>query len=274
MAPDRNVVPIPKGMGPENALQAFLSPLMKYYESIRNLALDFYEKVGHITPAFFDKLQDDLMDAGWTLMYQKELSVDVLTDKMVKRLKEPLRLLNLGLSTEISIQQQPSQFLGEISIAEFLQANTARQVLRNMQESVDRRVSERTYSDLHSSSDSGRKGRSSNVYVRPPKAITDAYGNDVLEYSFKSQNSTTGNRQTGYIRFLGGGEETSDVEVFCSCPDYKFRYEHVNWKDGSASEPKDPKTKAFPIKTNPSGDIGLCKHLLAASKYVDGMEII
>ena len=277
MAPDRNVVPIPKGMSPENALQAFLAPLMKYYESIKNLAIQFYEEVGSINTNFFDVLYDELIDSGWTLMYHKDLSVDVLTDKMVKRLKEPLRLLNLGLTSKISIQQLPNQYIGEVTVAEFLQSNTARQLLQKIdsgEDGIEESIVERTYSNLHSVSDDKRVSRSSKVYVKPPKVTADNYGNSVLEYSFKSQNSSTGQRQTGYIKFLGDPEETSDVEVYCSCPDYKYRYAQTNWKDGCAEEPSDPATKAFPKKTNPSGAVGMCKHLLAASKYVDGMDIV
>ena len=270
MAPDRNIVPIPNGATPAESLRIFFSLLMKHYEDIRSFALEVYKEAGQLNDAFFDNLVDELTSSSWTLMYDGELVVDALTDKMVKRLKEPLRLLNLG-DQQFLVQEYPDQEIGVATVNHFLRSNTARQLKTRISESI----SEKTYKELHNVSDIGRKERAQNVYVRPPKTVVDDYGNPVLLYNFKSQNSTTGKRQEGYVKFLSGeDEENSQVEVFCSCPDYKYRYAQTNWKDGSSPEPSDPKNKAFPIKTNPSGDIGMCKHLIAASKYIDGMDFI
>ena len=172
--------------------------------------------------------------------------------------------------------------IAALPLRDVVSSNSVRQLMQKsdefnkFQKFENMKFCERSYEDFYAVSDGDRKDRAKNVYVRPPENGVDQYGNSMIRYNFKSKDSTTGNRQKGFIIFLSDSEDqsTAPVEVYCSCPDFKYRYAYTNWKDKSAPKPSNSKNRQFPRKTNPSGDVGLCKHLLAARDYIIGMDFV
>jgi len=71
------------------------------------------------------------------------------------------------------------------------------------------------------------------------------------------------NRYVSSIKFL---DKKLNVKVSCSCPDYCFRWEYANHRQGASDiiygngEP--------PVETNPNLHLGLCKHILALRALV------
>lgn len=139
------------------------------------------------------------------------------------------------------------------------------------------------------------KGRVENgtrfVVKRPPKASIAADGNPQLLYNFKSRpdRSTTGMRQKGYIKFLPErkgiwkrftqifaksnpevNEWDRDIHVFCTCPDFKYRWHKALYDAGASHQPQGgaEATNVDPVKTNPGKKLSLCKHQVAAAAYL------
>lgn len=141
------------------------------------------------------------------------------------------------------------------------------------------------------------KGRFQNSYfvvVRPPVYTTDTDGLVRLNFNFKSKpdRSTTGMRQKGYIKFVppsflkrvikkvvGFFKKqkdpvegwSSEVHVFCTCPDFKYRWHKVLADAGASHTPSGMNgeaTNVNPTITNPSRKLSLCKHLIAMSGYL------
>ncbi len=135
----------------------------------------------------------------------------------------------------------------------------------------------RSFNQLVRGSERGRRVRARNVRTKPPSVAADDEGNEVLIYNFKSMPSTTGKRQRGYARFYKPEKSKAKtlgnlpVEVSCSCPDFKYRWEVANKRVGSSQIFHSNGKK--PNKTNPTMRPGLCKHLLALGNYIRGVKI-
>lgn len=139
------------------------------------------------------------------------------------------------------------------------------------------------------------KGRIQNgtrfVVKRPPKVTTASDGNPQLLYNFKSRTgrSTTGLRQKGYIKFLPErksiwkrftglftkkGKEVDewdkDIHIFCTCPDFKFRWHKALYDAGASHQPQGgaEATNEEPLITNPGKKLCMCKHQVAAGAYL------
>lgn len=135
----------------------------------------------------------------------------------------------------------------------------------------------------------GRTQNSHFVVTKPPIYKQDTDGLTRIDYNFKSKpdRSTTGMRQKGYIKFIppgfikkmlqkiglfkSKGGWDSDVHVFCSCPDFKFKWHKVLADKKASHVPTGQNGEAinqFPNQTNPSGKLSLCKHLAAMAGYL------
>ena len=137
-----------------------------------------------------------------------------------------------------------------------------------------------TYDQLFSLSDPKRVARAS-TQVRGP--ALDVYSDNTGTYSvfnFKSYPSTTGLRHHGYIKFekpwkkSGTAAEHIPVEVDCDCEDFRYVWAWADKQRGAskvgAGSLNQALNKAPKIK-NKSNKPGLCKHLLAAKRYIYGM---
>jgi hypothetical protein len=135
----------------------------------------------------------------------------------------------------------------------------------------------------------GRIQNSAFVISKPPRPKTDEDGFVRIDYNFKSrpERSTTGMRQHGYVKFIppgfirkvlrkiGIGRPKSqwdmDVHVFCTCPDFKYRW-HVALADKKAAARPDPSAGQAmdkdPTITNPGKKLSLCKHLVAMGSFL------
>jgi hypothetical protein len=143
--------------------------------------------------------------------------------------------------------------------------------------------------------DNGREERSQHVRVKPLR-ITSTVGKDKQEretslFSYNSEipwrtGGASGHGHQGYIRFLEnfqkGGE--GDVEVNCTCGDYKYVWAKANNDAGAGPTRADGKldthgqfkggsndndgTYGKKIR-NPSNVPGLCKHLIALAEYLE-----
>jgi hypothetical protein len=135
----------------------------------------------------------------------------------------------------------------------------------------------RSFNQILAGSEMGRRSRAHTVRTKPPITTKDEDGNDILIYNFKSSPSTTGLRQRGYARFFIPKKPTKKklgdlpVELSCSCPDFKYRWEVANNKVGSAQIFHSNGKK--PNQTNPTMRPGLCKHLIALGNYIRGVEL-
>jgi hypothetical protein len=130
---------------------------------------------------------------------------------------------------------------------------------------------------LISNTDEGRKFRAKkHVKTTPVKAwkLFDDPNNRLwmMEYNVKAYPSTEGKRHYGYIIF---DNKTKDIkELWCSCKDYYYRLHATMVKNKLAKwtqelPEKYPKkapmihNRKFTIKTNPTGKLYLCKHLIS-----------
>ena len=149
------------------------------------------------------------------------------------------------------------------------------EVVAEVFQSLEERM---TYDQLFRISEPKRVTRSATV--RGPPMQIDGY-NDVEyhTFNFKAYPSTTGLRHRGYIKFhkpRSGVDKPMDqleVEVDCECPDMKYRWAWANKQRGSGRVGNRSLNKSngrAPVKTNPTGTPGLCKHLLAARNYIYG----
>jgi hypothetical protein len=135
-----------------------------------------------------------------------------------------------------------------------------------------------TYDKLFRISEPKRVTRS--LSVRGPPLEVHSY-QDGMYYAFnyKSYPSTTGLRWKGYVKFIKPKNPNKPLQhleciVDCSCPDYKFRWAWANKQRGSGQVGPSSMNQAWnraPRKTNPSGRPGLCKHILAARRFIYGM---
>jgi len=133
---------------------------------------------------------------------------------------------------------------------------------------------------LIANTDAGRKFRSKmHVRTRMPKVIVedDVSGLEMTEFNFKAYPSTENKRHWGYI--ITDPKKHNDIkEIYCSCKDYAYRlfrpYERAGMLKEKLIPPKFKQhaavipTKAWTKKTNPTGRLFLCKHLLALMKYI------
>jgi hypothetical protein len=126
----------------------------------------------------------------------------------------------------------------------------------------------------------GRIENSRFVITRPPSLIKNRDGSVTIRYNFKSRPgaSTSGLRCTGYVKLLPAGDRVryqfgQNVKVWCSCPDFKFRWHKVLSDMGASHTPTGSggeATNADPLHTNPSHVPSLCKHLCAMGAYISG----
>lgn len=125
----------------------------------------------------------------------------------------------------------------------------------------------------------GRVANSRFVVTRPPSPTVGPDGVPMVKYNFKSRpdRSTTGLRALGYIKFLPAGrgrprtEIDRDVHVYCSCPDFKYRWHKALADAGAAATPTGiggEATNQDPVVTNPEKKLALCKHLCAMHDYL------
>ena len=136
-----------------------------------------------------------------------------------------------------------------------------------------------TYDQLFKRSDPKRTFRS--AQVRGPPLEIDSYKDAVFHtFNFKSYPSTTGLRHRGYIKFERPSHnrpmpsEKIPCVVDCTCPDFRYRWAWANKQRGAARIGPQSMNQCIdraPRITNPSGKVGLCKHLLAARNYIYGL---
>lgn len=135
-----------------------------------------------------------------------------------------------------------------------------------------------TYDKLFRISDPKRVTRS--LSVRGPPLEVHSYQNGMYyAFNYKSYPSTTGLRHRGYVKFVKPKNANTPLQhleclVDCTCPDYKFRWAWANKQRGSGQVGASSMNQAWnraPRKTNPSGKPGLCKHILAARRFIYGM---
>lgn len=129
----------------------------------------------------------------------------------------------------------------------------------------------------------GRHENSRFVIRGTPKLKWAPDGTAILRFRVKSraERSTTGEWQIGSIFFrrqkkgirysvATSGEdwktafEAADVEVTCSCPDFKYRWHYALSQKKVAPKPIGP-GDAPPVITNPGMNLSLCKHLHAVA---------
>jgi hypothetical protein len=127
----------------------------------------------------------------------------------------------------------------------------------------------------------GRTDNARFVITTPPKMSTDDKGNPIIFFNFKSRpdRSTTGMRHKGYIRFLPDKrakyEMGNKVQVWCSCPDFRFRSSFVLSQMGASHTPTGIGSDAInapPRQTNPLGLPFLCKHSSACVGYMSASK--
>jgi hypothetical protein len=135
-----------------------------------------------------------------------------------------------------------------------------------------------TFGQLYRQSDPKRAIRSLNVHGPPLKI--DAYENSTYYvFNFKSTPSTTGLRHKGYIKFRRPTRRNTplsqvDCTVDCDCQDFRYRWAHANKQHGASKIGHNSLNQCInrpPRITNPEGRPGMCKHLLALKKYIDGI---
>lgn len=149
------------------------------------------------------------------------------------------------------------------------------EVIAEVFQSLEERM---TYDQLFRISEPKRVKRSDTV--RGPPMQIDGYNDaEYHTFNFKAYPSTTGLRHRGYIKFhkprsgVDKPMEQLEVEVDCECPDLKYRWAWANKQRGSGQVGPKSLNKSngkAPVKTNPLGQSGLCKHLLAARSYIYG----
>jgi len=62
-----------------------------------------------------------------------------------------------------------------------------------------------------------------------------------------------------------GWTADTKVKVFCSCPDFQFRWAYVLWKHDALLHP-DSFVLEPPKEKNPGMKVGACKHLAAVAR--------
>jgi hypothetical protein len=127
----------------------------------------------------------------------------------------------------------------------------------------------------------GRVTNSHFIFARnmsPPQLGPD--GLHYLRFNVKSRpdRSTTGMRAVGFVKFLppqGKGRPPvlmdRPVHVYCSCPDFKYRWHYVLADNDAAHTPSGIGGEAEnipPTETNPGHEIAICKHLCVMHEYL------
>lgn len=119
--------------------------------------------------------------------------------------------------------------------------------------------------------------------VRGPPLEIDSY-QDVVYYifNFKANPSTTGLRHRGYVKFFKPRNKNPkniplqhlECLVDCTCPDFRYRWAWANKQRQSSVVGPSSLNQAWnkaPRKTNPKGEPGLCKHILATRSFIYGL---
>lgn len=126
----------------------------------------------------------------------------------------------------------------------------------------------------------GRVDNSKFVVTKPPTPTTGPDGLTTVKFNFKSRpdRSTTNMRAVGFIKFLPqvrrgrpATEVDREVHVYCSCPDFKYRWHKALADKGAAHVPTGiggEATNQEPLKTNPGKKMAICKHLCAMYDYL------
>jgi hypothetical protein len=122
-----------------------------------------------------------------------------------------------------------------------------------------------------------RIDRSKNVRVRSiPVSVEE--GMEQWNFRYRSDRTTgdPGEPLQGHITFIKGEVQSKDqaaeleCKVDCSCPDYRYKFAHNNFKQGAGDIGPKSLNKAINRSPKPAYDIGegLCKHLSALSGYL------
>lgn len=146
-----------------------------------------------------------------------------------------------------------------------------------MHTSQSRSLVERmAFNDLLRLSEPKRVVRS-NTVTGPPLQIKAGTNGIFYIFNVKSHPSTTGLRHHGYIKFKKPRRvmpmANIECEVDCDCPDYRYTWAWVNKQRGASRVGPSSLNQAWnqaPRIKNPWNRPGLCKHLLALRKYLEG----
>lgn len=183
----------------------------------------------------------------------------------------------------ISVHLKPASKLGEASFSRLLGLT---RVNGGYRYGGMRRVDGRWVIDP---AINGRLDNSRFIVVSMPNWRLGADGFPIMSYVCRSQpdRNTTGLRHVGFIRVTNQGgllrrlagkflpqirAAEPDVQVWCSCQDFKYRFHWVLSQMGAAETPSGSggqATNAPPSKTNPSFRPSLCKHLSACDQFID-----
>lgn len=130
----------------------------------------------------------------------------------------------------------------------------------------------------------GRVDNARFVIAAPPLTQVNKDGSVTYRWKFRSRidRSTTDKTHLGYLRMMpkkkgfmaflkklvkGDGPWEGECEVWCSCPDFRFRMGYANWRAEASHKPtgqNGDSTLEPPVKTNPKMIPMLCKHLAMA----------
>jgi len=304
LAPDGTPVAIPSNSNPVETVEKYGKLIAKHFD----YALDFLAKAetnGTVPASAWDALLDLLLVRGWVQIYGGEIVAGSISSTLLKRIKALVINGQISWPDDSIVHfidansgkakyEAPFEELDELTRIKDLKLlssktrQTPRKTTRSDREELDAIVDSlltdkelileaKSFRQLMMGSESGRRSRARKMQTKPPEVYDDEDGNEVMRFNFKAIPSTTGNRQKGYALFKrrkGRGRptklENTPVEVSCSCPDYKYRWEVANKKAGSSriifSNGKDPNI------TNPTFRPGLCKHLIALGSYISGLR--
>lgn len=135
-----------------------------------------------------------------------------------------------------------------------------------------------TFNQLYGYSERKRKDRSQNV--KGPSLKLEAFkGGERAWFSFSSLERTEGRRHKGYIQFFPPRRAKTPLErlecaVDCTCKDFRYRWAWAVKQRGSSVVGPNSFNKAWnraPRITNRSARPGICKHLLALKRYIQGL---
>jgi hypothetical protein len=130
-----------------------------------------------------------------------------------------------------------------------------------------------------------RASNSRFVVTRRPALKLGDDGFPVYMFQFRSRpdRNTTNMAHQGYVKFIEKpkflakvrnffrDEIDLQVHVFCTCPDFKYRWHWVLAKNNCSHKPTGigfDATDQPPNQTNPGGLISMCKHLVVAKDYI------
>lgn len=198
---------------------------------------------------------------------------------LAEDLAQATSFIEIGLTTSTVLEEAPE--LGE---PERLEEATLRQLLDLTQangfyaQGGLRRVGGRWVIDP---AVRGRTDNSRFVVVSTPRWELGPDGLPILTYRCRSRpdRNTSGLVQTGFIKIISregffrrlgrrvlggllGGRLDPQVQTFCSCQDWRYRFHWVMAQMGAAPTPTG-RGNAPPDITNPSHRPSLCKHLTA-----------